>query len=80
MGVQCTTMVVDKVSVVIILFIVLVSVPEGFRVILGMLEWIRSTKALFSGSDGIHINTQCGTSSGCPVLSKVGIYWNLDDR
>jgi len=52
MGVQCTTMVVDKVSVVIILFIVLVSVPVGFRVLLGMLERIRSTRNFSSGTKG----------------------------
>ena len=58
MGVRCTTMVVDKVGVVMILFTVKVSVPEGFRVILGMLARIRSTRALSSGtkrcSDGLH--------------------------
>ena len=58
MGVRCTTMVVDKVGVVMILFTVKVSVPEGLRVILGMLARIRSTRALSSGtkrcSDGLH--------------------------
>ena len=33
MGVRCTTMVFDKVGVVMILFTVKVSEPEGFRVI-----------------------------------------------
>jgi len=37
MGVRCTTMVVGKVGVVMILFTVKVSVAERFRVILGML-------------------------------------------
>ena len=57
MGVRCTTMVVDKVGVVMILFTAKVSVP-GCRVILGMLARIRSTRALSSGtkrcSDGLH--------------------------
>ena len=43
MGVRCTTMVVNKVGVVMISFTVQVSVPVRYRVILGMLERIRST-------------------------------------
>ena len=58
MGVRCTTMVVDKVGVVMISLTVKVSVPEGFRVLLGKLNRIRFTRALFSGtkrcSDGLH--------------------------
>jgi len=58
MGVRCPTMVVDKVGVEMILFIVKVSVPEGFRLLLGILVRIRSTEALSSGikrcSDRLH--------------------------
>ena len=61
MGVRCTTMVVDKVGVVMISLTVKVSVPEGFRVLLGKLNRIRFTRALFSGtkrcSDGLHRTT-----------------------
>ena len=51
-------MVVGKVGVVMILFTVQVSVPVGFRVFLGMLARISSTRALSSStkrsSDGLH--------------------------
>ena len=48
MGVRCTTMVVDKVGAVMILFTVKVSASERFRVLLGMLARIWSTRAFSS--------------------------------
>ena len=51
-------MVIDKVGVVMIIYTVKVSVPEGFRLILAMLARIRSTLVLSSGtkrcSYGLH--------------------------
>jgi len=50
MGVRCTTMVVGKVGLVMILLTLQVSVSVGFRVLLGMLERKRSTRVLSTGT------------------------------
>ncbi len=92
MGVRCTTMVVDKVGVVMILFTVKVSLPEGLRVILGMLARIRSTRALSSGTPDVQMDSTENLYTGwnvprmpssCPsrIVPKVGrTYLNLDAR
>ena len=80
MGVQCMSMVVDKVGLVMILFTVEVSVPVIFWVLFGMLERIRANRVLSSGtrrcSVGLHrtliprvdrpANAQFRPISDCP--------------